>query len=349
MNRSRKKSSYQVCYALVIVLAVFVVVCFLLFTADAKETEGTRKALDEGAVAELKSWEERDAGEAAGIIREADESRKEAVRVSVWESESIEESIRMSRLAEENELAASIAESIYQESVEAASLQAEWDALTENLAGSHLVPGEVRYDLDDTDLPYIRKLYSFCKVVGDSRAKNAIDCGIFTENEIISFSGKSVDEITPHALIVAGWGLKKVLFVVGLNDIGHYDGSNARFKEDLYNMIRQYKEINPTGTVYLQEVIPMPDDDVTKRLWYRHFMIPDFTKRIQEVCEELDCVCVTATPYADFKYINSEDHAHYGKEFYFLWAQTLANQMHLWEDWAGLPYEVDYTKYEKIK
>ena len=341
MKQKKRKKSYRVCYALIIVLAVFVLVCTALSAVPAGASESVR-SLDETVIEELKSIEAEDVGEVVAKIRSVEESREESVRQSVSESESIEESIRISSIEEENSIAASIAESVYESSVAEASKQAEWDALTAPLAGSHLVPGKVLYTCDDTDIPYLRALFGHCIVIGDSRAKNAVDCGIFTSKEIVFYSGWSVDQITPYALEVAGLYYPKTLFIVGLNDIAHYNSSNARFKEDLYAMVKQYKEINPRGIVYLQEVIPMPDDEVTKRMWYRHFMIPDFTKRIQEVGSELGCPVVSASDYADPKYINSEDHAHYGKEFYFLWAQTIANQMHLWEDLAGLSYEVDY-------
>ncbi len=337
-------------YILVLLTGLLIVLVTLEATADDKEIftpvfaeEVTNpQPVDESALAALQSLEERNVGEVVQELSSISESRWIVESVSMSESQSVEESVRMSSIFEAESIAQSEAESIYASSVEQAQKEYEWAAMTAPLAGSHLLPGQVSYELDDTDIPYLRALFSNCIVIGNSRAKNAVDCGIFTSAEIVFMSGASVEQITPVALNTAYMYKPKTLFVMGLNDIGYYDGSNARFKEDYYSMIANYQAINP-GIIYLQEILPCPEE--ARPYFYRFFMIPDFNARIMEVCQERNCLYVSATPYADFKYINSEDHAHYGKEFYFLWAQTIANQMHLWEDLAGLGYEVDYAKY----
>lgn len=201
--------------------------------------------------------------------------------------------------------------------------------------GSHLVAHEVRYDLTDTDIPYIRKLFSHCLVIGNSRAKNAVDCGILSTNEVQYLSGQSVEQITDFALSRAALYPKKTLFILGLNDVAYYDCDAERFYQDYKNLVLRYKEINPNGQVYLQESLPIPPEALYTFYRASHHL-GEFNVKIKQVAEDTGSIFVSASDYADFRYINSEDHAHYGKEFYFLWAQTIATQMGLWEDVAGI-------------
>ncbi|GEM_PF-2133697 len=330
-------------YPAVAIVGLIVVALVLIFAQPASaEAEfelphryETEAEVDEAAKQELLSLADVEVQEVVAAMSSVDESRRESVQESISESESESMSIAM----EESSIAQSEYESMVESSIAEASSIAEENALNAPLAGSHLKAQQVVYNCDDTDIPYLRALFSHCIVIGNSRAKNAVDCGIMTEKEVRFLSGAPVERIWPLARDVAYAYYPKTLFIVGLNDIGYYDGSNERFYQDLYGMIQEYKSINP-GKVYLQEILPCPEE--ARPYFYRFFMIPDFNARIQQVCRELDCVYVSATPYADFKYINSEDHAHYGKPFYFLWAQTIASQMHLWEDHAGLGYEVPY-------
>ncbi|MBR3036506.1 MAG: hypothetical protein IKI54_04365 [Lachnospiraceae bacterium] len=334
-KNQNKKDRMKGRYLFVIAAAFALLLVAAYLSNPALASDSSPAPVDETVVDSLKALEETDVGEVVRALRSIEASRKE----SIAESISIEESILQSSIQESIEIENSIAASIYEESVAEASRQAEWAALTKPLEGSHLVPFEVRYDLDDTDIPYLRALFSHCIVIGNSRAKNAVDCGIMSETEVKYRSGNSVEQITPFALEQAYLYAPKTLFIMGLNDIGYYNGSNERFYQDYLNMVRQYQAINPNSIIYLMEILPCPEE--ARPYFYRFFMIPDFNARIRQVCEETGAIYVSATPYADFKYINSHDHAHYSKDFYFLWAQTMATQMHPWEDHAGLDYDID--------
>ncbi|MBR6321779.1 MAG: SGNH/GDSL hydrolase family protein [Lachnospiraceae bacterium] len=336
-------------YPAVIFGALVIVLAVLVFSKPAAAGEGgfdlphsyeTADAVDETVVAELLSLQDVEVQEVVSEMSSIDTSRRESVYASVSESESVSQSESLSIAMEESSIAQSEYESYIASSAAEASSIAEEQALNAPLAGSHLVARQVSWGLDDTDIPYLRRLFSYCIVIGNSRAKNAVDCGIMTEREVRYMSGAPVEKIWPYAHEIAYMYYPKTLFIVGLNDIGYYNGSNERFYQDLYGMIKDYKSINP-GPVYMMEILPCPEE--ARPYFYRFFMIPDFNARIKQVCEELGCIYVSATPYADFKYINSQDHAHYGKPFYFLWAQTMASQMHLWEDMAGLGYEIPYS------
>ncbi|MBQ6551129.1 MAG: hypothetical protein IJL78_06965 [Lachnospiraceae bacterium] len=323
-------------------LVAALVICGAAFFLSTRETSAAVNApVDMTVVEELMSLDDLDMpaviAEMSSVGESRDESVRESIAESVRESRSVEESIYASSLEQES-IEQSVAESRFESSVAESSSIEEQEYLDSFLVGSHLTARSVTYDCDDTDIPYLRRLFSNCVVIGNSRAKNAVDCGIMSENEVKYQSGVSVDVITPFALQVAYMYKPKTLFVMGLNDIGHYDGSNERFYQDYLSLVRQYQAINP-GQVYLQEILPCPEE--ARPYFYRFFMIPDFNARIRQVCEETGAIYVSASDYADFKYINSEDHAHYGKEFYFLWAQTIATQMHLWEDLAGLGYEIN--------
>ncbi len=347
-SRESRRIARMLRYPAVLLAAIMVVTLVTIFAtpaaADAELTFShdyeTAEPVDEKVVEELLSLQDVEAGERVSEIASVEESRKEVIRQSIAASESESLSIAMEEQSiAESEYESSVAESIA-ESIAESSAIAESEALQAPLQGSHLQAQQVVYNCDDTDIPYLRRLFSYCIVIGNSRAKNAVDCGIMTETEVRYMSGAPVERIWPMAHEIAYMYYPKTLFIVGLNDIGYYDGSNERFYQDLYGMIQDYKSINP-GTIYLQEILPCPEE--ARPYFYRFFMIPDFNARIRQVCDELGCIYVSATPYADFKYINSEDHAHYGKPFYFLWAQTMASQMHLWEDMAGLGYDIPYA------
>ena len=348
-KRSRSEKIAQILkYPAVVLAAGLVVVLVFLFAKPASAESDfefphhyeTADELDQEALRKLYSQQEQPVQEVIAEMSSVDQSRRE----SVWESVSESESESLSIALEEASIEASIEQSEYESYMESSIAEsssiAEEQALNAPLAGSHLIAQQVVWNCDDTDIPYLRSLFSHCIVIGNSRAKNAVDCGIMTEREVRYLSGAPVERIWPMARDIAYAYYPKTLFIVGLNDIGYYDGSNERFYQDLYGMIKEYKSINP-GIVYLQEILPCPEE--ARPYFYRFFMIPDFNARIQQVCQELDCIYVTASPYADFKYINSHDHAHYGKPFYFLWAQTIASQMHLWEDMAGMDYDVPYS------
>lgn len=340
--KSEKRNSGAFKYIFVLFLAALAVGCVLHFAQPAeaqllKETV----PVDETVVEELKSLEELDVGEVVAKMNSVAESRDESVRESISESESVERSIELSSIAEEQSIVEEesiIAQSIYESSVAEESRLAEEAALNAPLAGSHLIARQVTYECDDTDIPYLRALFSHCVVIGNSRAKNAVDCGILSENEVKYMSGVAVDVIHDFAMNAAYLYAPKTLFVMGLNDIGHFDGSNEAFKEHYLKLVNDYKAINPNSIIYLSEILPCPEE--ARPYFYRFFMIPDFNRRIKEVCDETGAIYVSARDYADFKYINSEDHAHYGKDFYYLWCQTMATQMHLWEDHAGLGYDI---------
>ena len=347
---------------IVLLIAALIILLVLIFTQPVSTAAETLPEVDLEAMAELKSLEDLNAGEVLQDISSVDQSRYDAIS----ESESIEASIQASieasialssamesmSIEEENSIAASIYESSVQRSMEesvqesmsiAASIEAsvaEWGALCAPLAGSHLIPGQVVYNCDDTDIPYLRNLFSNCIVVGNSRAKNAVDCGIMTEKEVIYVSGQPAATFGEPVSRGAYLYKRKTLLILGLNDLGYYKSDSYAFQEDYRKLIDLYYSINPNSTLYLQEILPVPDEAAP--YFWRYKQIPVFCDRIKELCAEKNCVYVSASDYADFKLINSEDHAHYGKEFYFLWAQTIANQLHLWEDLAGFGYNYPY-------
>ena len=351
---------------IVLLLAALIILLVLIFTQPVNSAAETMPEVDLEAMAELKSLEDLNAGDVLADISSVDQSRYDSISESEYIESSIQASVEasialssamesLSIEEEENSIAASIYESSVAESlsIEASSIEesrsieasieasvAEWEALCAPLAGSHLIPGQVVYNCDDTDIPYLRNLFSNCIVVGNSRAKNAVDCGIMTEREVIYVSGQPAATFGEPVSRGAYLYKRKTLLILGLNDLGYYKSDSFAFQEDYRKLIDLYYSINPNSTLYLQEILPVPDEAAP--YFWRYKQIPVFCDRIKELCAEKNCVYVSASDYADFKYINSEDHAHYGKEFYFLWAQTIANQLHLWEDLAGFTYNYPY-------
>lgn len=340
-GRKSRRTSPGLKYLLVLLMAALVIVSALLFaepTRADRNVDGTLP-INETIVEELRSMEDEDVRQVVQKMTSVAESRWESESASIWESESVEQSIAMSIALEESSIEASEAQSLYESSVAEASKEAEYAALNAPLAGSHLIARDVVRNCDDTDIAYIRALYSHCIVIGNSRAKNAVDCGILTDNEVKYMSGVPIKTLEPFALQQAYLYAPKTLFIMGLNDVAVYDRDAEAFKADYTAMLRQYQAINP-GKIYVMESLPLPDPAAEGYFYRAYTSLPAFNDAIYRMCQENGWTYVSASDYAEARLINSEDHAHYGKEFYFLWAQTIATQMHLWEDNAGLGYEI---------
>ena len=346
-RKSQKRKLNVLRVLIVLLAAALIVICVYLFARPNDEAFAkSTSPVNEHAVEAMRDMETEDVGSVIQEMNGAKESRDASVRESVSESESeslsIEESIAASVSSEEWEsrsIEESIAESEYESSVaEDSDAQIE-AALNAPLAGSHLVARSVVTNCDDTDIPYIRQLFSNCIVIGNSRAKNAVDVGILSDNEVKYVSGQSVDQVTPFCVECASLYAPKTLFIFGLNDVAHYDRDAEKYKADYTSMIQQYLAVNPTSKIYCMESLPLPEE--AWPYFYRAMTsLGDFNDAVKRMCEENGWTYVSASEYADKSLITSEDWAHYGKTFYFLWAQTMATQMHLWEDAAGLGYEL---------
>ncbi len=342
MTENRNGRSGGLKYLIVLLIAALAIFVALVAAEPAsaeKKIAGT-KSIDQTMVDELKSMEDADVRDVVQAMTSVAQSRYESESASIWESESIEQSIAMSIALEESSLEASEAQSLYESSVAESSKEAEVAALNAPLAGSHLVAGEVVTNCDDTDIAYIRALFSHCIVIGNSRAKNAVDCGILTESTVKYMSGVPIKTLEPFALQQAYLYAPKTLFIMGLNDVAVYDRDAEAFKADYTAMLKQYQAINPGGKIYVMESLPLPDPAAEGYFYRAYTSLPAFNDAMYRMCRENGWTYVSASEYAEARLINSEDHAHYGKEFYFLWAQTMATQLHLWEDYAGLGYEI---------
>ena len=334
---------------IVLLVAVLILLLVIVYAKPVNAGAQVIPEVEEKALLSLEGQEDADVGEIVYKMSSVDQSRadviseSESIEASI--EASIEMSIAMSIAAEQSSIEQSIYESsyesYYQSSVEEASSIAEWEALCAPIKGSHLIPGQVVYNCDDTDIPYLRALFDNIIVVGNSRAKNAVDCGIMTEREVIYVSGQPAATFSDAVSRGASLYKPKMVLILGLNDLGYYKSDSYAFQEDYRKLIDLYYSINPNSTLYLQEILPVPDEAAP--YFWRYKQIPVFCDRIKELCAEKNCVYLSKTSeYADFSLINSEDHAHYGKEYYFLWAQVIANELHLWEMLAGFNYEYPY-------
>jgi hypothetical protein len=180
------------------------------------------------------------------------------------------------------------------------------------------------------DVPMIRKLFADTVVIGDSRAKGAVDNGVLSENEVAYYGGASVWSLYDTTARGASMMRSKALFIVGLNDLGFYHGNADAFKEALINLIASYLAINPNSKIYLQEILPV--QEYGRYAWPMMDYRPLYNVAIQEICAEYGYTYVSTNAYALPEYVNSNDGAHFSQAFYLLWAQAVANQMGLWED-----------------
>ena len=338
-----RRTARALSYVLVLLLGTLTIVLTLFFTKvseiraqEAPETPG----VDPDASRVLQALDDLDPGYVADEIRGL-EDRREAYASASESREayarSYRESSELASMEASEAESRSIAESIREASIQASIQEAKAAALMAKVrvtyGSPHLVPGDVVYTCDDRDIPLIRKLFQNCIVVGNSRAKNAVDCGILTLNEVDYVSGKPAGFFDDTIAAAARRRKPRILIILGLNDLGAYQSDSWAFKADYEDLINIYRSINPNSAIFLQQILPVPDSAAP--FFWRYKQIPVFDDRIRELCQEKGCYWVSANPYADFKYINSHDQAHYSKEFYFLWAQTLANQMGLWDDFLG--------------
>ncbi|MBR3437073.1 MAG: hypothetical protein IKG97_04880 [Lachnospiraceae bacterium] len=345
-----RRTARALSYVLVVLLGALVIVLTLFFTTlseiRAEEAPETPH-VDPEAERVLRAMDELDPGYIADEIRGLDERREAYASASESREayarsyrESSERAAMESSEAESRSIAESIRESSIQASVEAQK-QASMEATIRVTYGSpHLIPGQVVYNCDDRDIPLIRKLFRACIVVGNSRAKNIVDCGILTMNEVIYVSGKPASYFDHFVEEAARLHRPRILIILGLNDLGAYKSDSWAFKADYDDLINIYRGLNPNSLIFLQQILPVPDSAAP--YFWRYKQIPVFDDRIRELASEKGCYFVSANAYADFKYINSQDQAHYSKDFYFLWAQTMANQMGLWGDLLG----PDWTNYK---
>ena len=344
-----RRMARSLSYVLVLLLGALAIVLTLFFSTLAEiraEEAPETPHVDAEAERVLRALDELDPGYVADEIHGLDERREAYASASESReayARSYRESSELASMEESEAESRSIAESIRESSIQAsveAARQASMEAAVRVTYGSpHLIPGQVVYNCDDRDIPLIRRLFRACIVVGNSRAKNIVDCGILTTNEVIYVSGKPASYFDHFVEEAAYLHKPRILIILGLNDLGAYKSDSWAFKADYEDLINIYRSINPNSLIFLQQILPVPDSAAP--YFWRYKQIPVFDDRIRELAQEKGCYFVSANAYADFKYINSQDQAHYSKEFYFLWAQTLANQMGLWGDLLG-PEWVNY-------
>jgi hypothetical protein len=302
-------------------------------SASIAESMSIEESIEESmSIAESESIEE-------SMSIEESVAESMSIEASIAESVSIENSI-----AESARVEASIAESMSAAAAQAASRaqlesQLEQAASKEQALGqtqsSGVVSGTVLsagnvVNATMNDVPMIRKLFANTVVIGDSRAKGSVDSGVLSENEVTYYGGASVGTLYDTTARGAAMMRSKALFIVGLNDLGFYHGDAEAFKADLINLIASYRAINPNSKIYLQEILPV--QEYGRYAWPMMDYRPLYNVAIQEICAEYGYTYVSTNAYALPQYVNSNDGAHFSQAFYLLWAQTVANQMGLWED-----------------
>lgn len=185
--------------------------------------------------------------------------------------------------------------------------------------------------LMDSEVPKLRSLYSDTIIIGNSRARSILDSKILTDNEVLFKWAAHVDEMMDTTLQGANLHRGKTLFILGVNDLGYYTSNTAGFKRDYIALIDAYREINPDSEIYIQEIIPINEE--YRFRWYNMDRVTDYNAVIREICEEKDCTFVSSVYYAIPEFLRDDGTgAHYNYQYHIYWAQTMANQMNLWED-----------------
>lgn len=317
---------------------------FLMFFCSCTDAEDTRP-LDEVAVDYVMREGEKDVSEEASKLNGIVSERKASREASAAESRSIEESIAAeSRSIAESEAArqSSIEQEEYERylasSIEASSIEEESlvvSSVQESIyaggtATGVLTPGKV-VSLSESEIPKIRALFSDCIIVGNSRARSILDSGILTENEVIYKWAAHVDDITDVTLQAASLYRSKILFIMGVNDLGYYMENVEAFIRDYEMVIDTYRSVNPNGEIYLQEIIPI--NEAFRHRWHNMDRVTDYNEAIKRICAEKNCTMVHASAFALPEFLTDDGFgAHYNRQFHIYWAQTVANQMHLFAE-----------------
>lgn len=193
-----------------------------------------------------------------------------------------------------------------------------------------LSPGKVS-SLAESQLPALRSLYSDTIILGNSRARSILDSGLLTQNEVLFKWAAHVDEMMDVTVQAANLHRGKTLFIMGVNDLGYYCANTEGFKRDYIALIDAYRAINPDSEIYLQEIIPI--NEAYRFRWKNMDRVTAYNEIIREICEEKDCTFVTSVRYALPEFLRDDGTgAHYNRQYHIYWAQTMANQMQLWED-----------------
>ncbi|MBQ3558146.1 MAG: hypothetical protein IJA07_01370 [Agathobacter sp.] len=186
--------------------------------------------------------------------------------------------------------------------------------------------------LADSEVPKLRALFSDTIIIGNSRAKSILQSGLLSDNEVLFKWAAHVDDIMDITIQAANLYRGKVLFIMGVNDLGYYCANTDGFKEDYAALIDAYREINPNGEIYLQEIIPV--NEAYRYRWYNMDRVGAYNEVIRELCAEKDCGFVSSVQYALEEFlVDDKAGVHYDYRYHLYWAQTMANQMGLWEEY----------------
>jgi len=326
---------------LLVTAALSLTACFLCACAGNRFLP---EEIDEALVAWVNEQDTLDAGEVRSRINAIDSSRRESSREESRRESSIEASIRESEMIASVEASAEEASSILEslsiaesESVEqsiAESNEALLESIKESIYSGGtptgvLTPGRI-VTVGDEAIPEIRRLFKNTVVLGNSRARSVLDSGILTDETVLYKWAAHMDEITEIVVQGANLYRGKVLFIMGVNDLGYYTSNVAGWKAKYIEMISLFRSINPGAEIYLQEIIPINEN--YRYRWYNMDRVVDYNAAVREICAEQNCTMVTATMFALPEFLNDDTGAHYNKQFHFYWAQAMANQMNLWED-----------------
>ena len=319
MKNQNGKSNGKV-IALIVALAVLASFLAACLTAE-KEGE-----IDEAMVAWVNEAETEDARAVADAIRSIDTARKESRRAE-YEAES--RSIAESMSVEESR---SIEESLEEYLKE--SYAAVLESVRESIASGGEPAGVLEKDkivsVDDEAIPTIRKLYSDVVVLGNSRAKSVLESGILDEDTVLYKWAAHMDEITDMVITAASLYRGKALFIMGVNDLGYYMSNVEQWRQDYISKIELFRSINPAAEIYLQEIIPI--DPRYRNRWHNLDRVTRYNEVLYEIAEATGTTVVSATDFAFPEFLSGDTGAYYNKQFHFYWAQTLANQMGLWEE-----------------
>ena len=281
---------------------------------------------DEEMIAWVNEAETKDGGAASAAIKRIEKERREAsIEESIKESASLQSSIDESVSVEE-----SIAESIF----ESESWESLLQSIRESIANGGTPTGKMEkgrvVTIGDSEIPKIRRLFSDVIILGNSRARSILDSNVLTVNNVLFLWAAHMDEISDMVETAARLGRSKALFIMGVNDLGYYMANVAKWKADYIRMIELFRSINPEAEIYLQEIIPINEN--YRYRWHNMDRVTAYNEVLKEVAEETGTTVVSATDFAFPEFLSDDTGAHYDKRYHLYWAQTMANQMGLWDD-----------------
>ena len=163
-------------------------------------------------------------------------------------------------------------------------------------------------------------------VLGDSITQGLYEFGVMDQSLVIAEKGAEVtraeDTGTLDMIRKAEEAKPQNLFLTfGMNDVEAARGDAAVFAEGYGKVLDEIKAAMPDTKVYVNCVLPASRTAVDNNEWYGN--IPEYNKKLKEICEEKDVIFIDNTGLVKEEYY-ADDGIHQAPDYYPGWVENMA-------------------------